>query len=67
MSQTGLIDAITESAKISKGRLKNKTTPATEVLHADKDGLKCQDSWNYPSFIGKLNYLAQIDQIYISP
>jgi hypothetical protein len=34
MSQTGLIDAVTESAHIPKGRLKNTPTPATEILHA---------------------------------
>jgi hypothetical protein len=37
MSQTGLIDAVTESAHIPKGRLKNTPTPATEILHADKE------------------------------
>jgi hypothetical protein len=59
MSQTGLIDAVTESAHIPKGRLKNTPTPATEILHADTEGLARQESWNYPSVIGKLNYLAQ--------
>jgi hypothetical protein len=59
MSQTGLIDEVTESANILKGRLKNTPTPVTEILHADKDGLECQESWNYPSVIGQLNYVAQ--------
>jgi hypothetical protein len=59
MSQTGLIDAVTESAHIPKGRLKNTPTPATAILHADKEGLARQESWNYPSIIGQLNYLAQ--------
>jgi hypothetical protein len=59
MSQTGLIDAVTESAHIPKGRLKNTPTPATSILHADTDGLAKQESWNYPSVIGQLNYLAQ--------
>jgi hypothetical protein len=36
MSQTGLIDAVTESAHIPKGRLKNAPTSATVILHADK-------------------------------
>jgi hypothetical protein len=44
MSQTGLIDAITESAHIPKGRLKNTTTPATEILQASTDGLARQES-----------------------
>jgi hypothetical protein len=59
MSQTGLIDAITESAHIPKGRLKNTPTPATVIFHADTEGLARQESWNYPSAIGQLNYLAQ--------
>jgi hypothetical protein len=59
MSQTGLIDAETERANIPRGRLKNKTTPAIATLHANKDGLKRQKSWNYPSVVGQLNYLAQ--------
>jgi hypothetical protein len=59
MSQTGLIDAVTESAHIPKGRLKNTPTPATEILHADTDGVARQESWNYPSVVGQLNYLAQ--------
>jgi hypothetical protein len=59
MSQTGLIDAVTESAHIPKGRLKNTPTPATAIFHADKEGLAKQESWNYPSVIGQLNYFAQ--------
>jgi hypothetical protein len=59
MSQTGLIDAVTESANIPKGRLKNTPTPATSILHTDTDGFVRQESWNYPSTIGQLNYLAQ--------
>jgi hypothetical protein len=59
MSQTGLIHTVTESAHIPKGRLKNTSTPATEISHTDTDGLARQESWNYPSVIGQLNYLAQ--------
>jgi hypothetical protein len=66
MSQTGLIDAVTESAHIPKGRLKNTPTPATEILHADTEGLTRQESWNYPSVIGQLNYLAQNSRTDIS-
>jgi hypothetical protein len=65
MSQTGLIDAITEIAHMPKGRLKNTPTPATETLHADKDGLPRQESWNYPSVIGHSTILHKIlGQIY---
>jgi hypothetical protein len=59
MSQTGRIDAVRESAHIPKGRLKNIPTPATAILHADTEGLARQESWNYLSIIGQLNYLAQ--------
>jgi hypothetical protein len=59
MSQTVLIDAVTESAHIPKGRLKNTPTPDTAILHVDKEGLDRHESWNYPSIIGQLNYLAQ--------
>jgi hypothetical protein len=38
--------------------LKNTPTPATSILHADIEGLARQESWNYPSVIGQLNYLA---------
>jgi hypothetical protein len=58
MSQTGFIDAMTESAHIPKGRLKNTPTAATAILHADTDGLARQESWNYPSVIGQLNFFA---------
>jgi hypothetical protein len=66
MSQTGLIDAVTESTHTPKGRLKNTPTPATEILHADTEGLARQESWKYPSVIGKLNYVAQNSQPDIS-
>jgi hypothetical protein len=59
MSQTVIIDAVTESAHIPKVQLKNTPTPATEILHADTEGLARQESWEYPSVIGQLIYLAQ--------
>jgi hypothetical protein len=66
MSQTRIIDAVTESAHTPKGRLKSTPTPATAILHADTEGLTRQESWNYPSVIGQLNYLAQISRPDIS-
>jgi hypothetical protein len=59
MSQTGIVDAVTEIAHIPKGRPKNTPTPATEILHTDTEGFAQQESWNYPSVIRQLNYLAQ--------
>jgi hypothetical protein len=61
MRQTELIDVMTESVNITKGRLKNTPTPtrAKAILHAVKEGLERQESLNYPSLIGQLNYVAQ--------
>jgi hypothetical protein len=59
MSQTGIIDAVIESSHIPKGRFKNAPTPATAIIHADKEGLEIQESWKYFSIIGQLNNLAQ--------
>jgi hypothetical protein len=47
-------------------RLKNTPSPATAILNADKEGLERQESWNYPSIIGQLNYLAHKSQPDIS-
>jgi hypothetical protein len=58
MSQKGLIDAVAESSHFPKGRLKSTPTPATAILHADTDKHARQESWNYPSVIGQLHYLA---------
>jgi hypothetical protein len=59
VSQTGFIDAVPESANIPKGRLKNTPTTVKSIFHANKDGIACQESFNCPSIIGQLNYLAQ--------
>jgi hypothetical protein len=66
MSQTGLIDAVAEIAHIPKDQLKNTPTPATTILYAGTEGLARQESCNYPSVIGQLNYLAQISRPNIS-
>jgi hypothetical protein len=42
MSQTGLIDTVTESAHVPKAQLTNTPTPATAILHTDKEGLERQ-------------------------
>jgi hypothetical protein len=52
--------------KDPKGRLKNTPTPATSILHTNKEGTERQESWNYPSIIGQLNYLPQNSQPDIS-
>jgi hypothetical protein len=50
----------------SQRSTQNTPTPATAILHADTYGLTRQESWNYPSVIGQLNYLAQNSQPDIS-
>jgi hypothetical protein len=42
MSQAGLIYAVTDSADILKGRVKNTHTPAAAILHDDADILEHQ-------------------------
>jgi hypothetical protein len=42
MSQTGIINAVPESAHIPTGRLKNTPAPATAILHVDTEGLARQ-------------------------
>jgi hypothetical protein len=59
MSQKGLIDTVAEISHIPKGRLKSTPTRAKAILHADTEKLARKESWNYPSVIGQLNYLAQ--------
>jgi hypothetical protein len=59
---------VTESANITKERLKNTPAPSTEVLHANKYGLERHASWNYLSVIGQLNDFTQThDQTYLLP
>jgi hypothetical protein len=36
-----------------------KYTPLDSILHADPSHTPREDMWNYPSVIGKLNFLAQ--------
>ncbi len=38
---------------------KAKDTPSVGILYPDRDGIPWQDSWNYPSVIGKLHYIPQ--------
>ena len=37
---------------------KPKTTPATCILYADKEGKPCEQTWHYRSVIGKLMFLS---------
>jgi hypothetical protein len=58
LTQTGLIGSILADLNLSNSS-NMKTTPADSILHRDPTGIPRQDSWNYRSIIGKLNFLAQ--------
>jgi hypothetical protein len=58
MSQTGLIESVLADLNLLDDS-KHKDTPSVGILYPDKDGIPRQDSWNYRSVIGKLNYIAQ--------
>lgn len=57
LTQPGLIEQVIKDIGLddfSKGR----DTPADSILYADVDGPARQETWNYRSVIGKLNYIA---------
>ncbi len=58
MSQTGLIESIISDVGLTSDS-NTKTTPSDSILYPDRDGAPRQETWNYRSIIGKLNFLAQ--------
>jgi hypothetical protein len=58
MIQTGLIDSILDDLNLLSS-YKTNDTPALGILHPDPNGAPRQESWNFPSVISKLNFLAQ--------
>jgi hypothetical protein len=58
MVQSGLMESILQDLNLQHDS-KPKHTPCLGLLHPDKTGTSQQESWNYFSNIGKLNYLAQ--------
>ncbi len=58
MMQMGLIESIIQDVGLCSTS-NTKTTPADSILYPDTNGLPRQDTWNYRSVIGKLNFLAQ--------
>jgi hypothetical protein len=65
MSQTWLIDAVTDTANITRGCLKTTPAPATAISHANKEGLELQESLNNPPLIGQLKCIAQSWDLYM--
>jgi hypothetical protein len=58
MTQTGLIESIISDVGLSSDS-NTKTTLSDSILYPDTNGIPRQESWNYRSVIGKLNFLAQ--------
>lgn len=58
MTQTGLIESIIQDLHLDASS-NTKSTPSDSILYSDTNGVPRQESWNYRSVIGKLNYLAQ--------
>ena len=58
MTQPGLIESVLADLNLLQDS-KPKDTPSVGILYPDRDGIPCQDTWNYQSVIGKLNYIAQ--------
>jgi hypothetical protein len=58
MTQTGLIDAIISDVGLSLTS-NTKTTPSDSILYPNTNRIPRQETWNYRSVIGKLNFLAQ--------
>jgi hypothetical protein len=65
MTQSGLIEFIIFDVNLD-AQSKTIYTPSDSILHPDKYGLPRQESWNYRSVVGKLNFLAQKTQLDIS-
>lgn len=58
MTQTGLIESIIQDVGLKQDST-IKHTPSDSILYADYTNTPREDSWNYRSVIGKLNFLAQ--------
>jgi hypothetical protein len=58
MIQTGLIESIIHDVGLTSSS-NTKVTPSDSILHADPSNTPWQDTWNYQSVLGKINFLAQ--------
>jgi hypothetical protein len=58
VTQPGLIESVLQDLNLLQDA-KSNDTPSVGILYPDCDGIPRQDSWNYHSVIGKLNYIFQ--------
>jgi hypothetical protein len=59
MTQTDLIESIIKDVGLSTTS-NTKSTPVDSILYADKTKTPREDTWNYRSVIGKLNFWLKI-------
>ena len=61
MTQPHLIDSILQDLRLKKGDSKCKDTPmkSSTILNKSKDSPESDQSFNYKSVIGKMNYLEK--------
>ena len=59
MMQPSLIDQILEDVGLTGDKVIQKCTPVNKILLPDPNAAPFHTTWNYPSVIGKLNFLAQ--------
>lgn len=59
LTQPTLINRILATVGLSAQNIKATSTPATKVLQKDLGGLPRQQSWDYRSVIGMLNFLTR--------
>ncbi len=57
LTQPGLIEQVIHDVSLDQFS-KGKDTPVDAILHRDLDGAPRQETWNYHSVIGNLNYIA---------
>jgi hypothetical protein len=58
MMQTGLIESIISDVSLNLDS-STKRNPSKSILYPDTNGTPRQETWNYRSIIGKLNFLSQ--------
>jgi hypothetical protein len=63
--QTGLIKSIIANVGLTMNS-NAKTTPTVSIQYPDTGGPPRQETWNYHSVIGKLNFIAQSTRPVIS-
>jgi hypothetical protein len=58
-TQQALIDSIIQDVSLNDAKTKPAPAKVAQLLHAHKDAPSFDLDFNYPSVVGKLNYLAQ--------